>query len=262
MVETKRFFPRRILQASPWIFGAAAGLLAMIISVFAINNFKREKQFMQDGLTQEGRAVLGLVASASRDSLKRAFMRGEVESSNLLESVQQVIESMADHPNLTGLYLVDENGRILAHSDGEYIGETLQPGALALLNTLQQENLPEVSRILESGDGSSDVFVMMTPFRLVGPRMKQFRESPMMRRMMGRRGPERFSPEEAERILEEMDRLKMFMVTELDINDLTTIVRKQLIQITILSIILLLVGVGGILSLMLLQGLQSCSMQR
>jgi two-component system sensor histidine kinase HydH len=256
MVDSKHLFSGTNLRASPWIFGAAAGLLVLIISVFAINNFKREKQFMQDGLTQEGRAVLGLAASASRDSLRRAFMRGEVESSNLLESVQQVIESMGDHPNLTGLYLVDESGKVLAHSNRDSVGDTLQAEALTLLQTQQKNHLREVSRILESDNDAADVFVMMTPFHLVGPRMNQFREAPMMRRMMGRRGPDRFSPEEAERIFDEMERLKMVMVAELDINDLTVVVRKQLIQITILSVVLLLIGVGGILSLMLLQGLR------
>ena len=208
-MDSKHLFSGRILRASPWIFGAAAGLLVLIISVFAINNFKREKQFMQDGLTQEGRAVLGLAASASRDSLRRAFMRGEVESSNLLESVQQVIESIGDHPNLTGLYLVDESGKVLAHSNRDSVGDTLQAEALTLLQTQQKNHLREVSRILESDNDAADVFVMMTPFHLVGPRMNQFREAPMMRRMMGRRGPDRFSPEEAERIFDEMERLKM-----------------------------------------------------
>ena len=55
-----------IFYASPLIFFAACGLLAIIIAVFAVNNYRREKKLNELVLKQEATAILNLVAAGSR----------------------------------------------------------------------------------------------------------------------------------------------------------------------------------------------------
>ncbi len=117
MEKSDRLKSWRILYASPLIFGAACGLLALIIAVFAVSNFQREKNLMGIALEQEGTAILSLVSSASRDQLRRGMIRGEVDQKNWLQSIQQVIENGLEHPRIVSLYLVDQQGNILADGD-------------------------------------------------------------------------------------------------------------------------------------------------
>jgi two-component system sensor histidine kinase HydH len=257
MIQTKKFTAAKFFYASPWISASAAGLLALIILVFAINNFQHEKKLMLSGLNQEGRAVLGLVSSASRDSLRRAFMRGEVQPTNMLETVQLAIDAGAEHPNLDSLYLVNEGGTVLAHSKAELIGQEMSAETAGLLAKMQRTRVPDVNAILPGSSSSKNVFIIMAPFHPVGPRFAAPRDSSMQkRRMMGRYMSDRQSAAERQLIVEELERLQLFLVAELGLNDFTSVARKQLIQLVILSAILLLVGAGGILSLMMLQGLR------
>ncbi len=64
-----------IFYASPLIFLAACGLLVLIIGVFAVNNYQREKRLNELILKQEATAILSLVAAGSRSALRRGNQR-------------------------------------------------------------------------------------------------------------------------------------------------------------------------------------------
>ncbi len=81
-----------IFYASPLIFFAACGLLAIIIAVFAVNNYQREKKLNELVLKQEATAILNLVAASSRSAMRRGFMRGDLDGDNWVESISQSIE--------------------------------------------------------------------------------------------------------------------------------------------------------------------------
>ena len=88
--------PRRAMVFSPWLFGAACGLLVVIIGVFAFNNVRREQSLMKRTLSQEGKAILNVVAAGARAELRRSLMRRDSEFGNWSESIQRVIASSAD----------------------------------------------------------------------------------------------------------------------------------------------------------------------
>ena len=137
-----------IYYASPLIFLAACALLALIIGVFAVNNYQREKRLNELILKQEASAILNLVAAGSRSALRRGFMRGELSSENWIEFFAQTIENTAEHPGLLGLYLVDQSGMIRIHSDPQQSGIRIDAKTLQLINGLQQDQGRSSSAIL------------------------------------------------------------------------------------------------------------------
>ncbi|MGI9535828.1 MAG: two-component system sensor histidine kinase NtrB [Desulfocapsaceae bacterium] len=240
----------RIFYASPLIFLAACGLLAIIIAVFAVNNYQREKKLNELVLKQEATAILNLVAAGSRSAMRRGFMRGDLDADNWMEPISQSIENSSEHPGLLALYLVDDRGRIRIHSDEAQIGSRLDTQTRLLLDDQILRKQRKISAIVKHPDREDPVFLMAMSFIPTG--MKDSNQQ-FGRGRMGRMGPESPIPPEH---LERMKRIadgSLTLVAELSLETYQQSVKKQIFQIFVLSLVLLLVGGGGLLSLVLIQ---------
>lgn len=239
-----------IFYASPLIFLAACGLLAVIIAVFAVNNFQREKTLMEMALKQEATAILNLVAAGSRNAMRRGFMHGEVSADEWLETISQNIDSSSEHPGLLALYLVDRRGIVRSHSQDKGVGQRVDDATLRLLNRMKAEKQRKMSGFDTDAAGGSQVFRMAMIY--LPPAMGDF----PMQSNRGRMGKGRLEPPE---LVEQNERLRELgdnsfaLVVELGLEQYRQAVRKQVLQIIILSLVLLLVGIGGLLSLALIQ---------
>lgn len=239
------------VYASPLIFLAACGLLTVIIAVFAVNNYQREKKLVELGLKQEATAILNLVATGSRSAMRRGFMRGEFAAEEWLQSISQNIENSLEHPGLMALYLVDRNGVVKIHSNENLVGTIIAEQVGQLLGQLQKENQRRVSGFVKPADQDETFFMMAMRYFPAGMMDSAAQFS---RGRMGRMHPERppIPPEFMER-MKQLDTSALVLVAELSLDNYRQAVRKQILQIVILSVILLLVGVGGLLSLILIQ---------
>lgn len=251
MAQAKRS-PRgeSIFYASPLIFLAACGLLAVIIAVFAVNNYQREKKLNELILKQEATAILNLVAAGSRSALRRGFMRGDLNAENWLEFVSQTIENSAEHPGLLALYLVDQNGIVRTHSDNGQIGNQIDDQTRLLLERQKRDNQRKISAIVRQPGREQPVFLMATVFMPVGGMdgPNQFNRG-RMGRMRSELPP---IPDHLER-MRAIAQAPLVLIAELSLDGYQQAVKKQILQIVILSLILLLVGGGGLLSLVLIQ---------
>ncbi len=248
----------RIFLASPWLLATASLLLAFIIGVFAVNNFQREKKLMNMALIQEGRAVLNLVSSSTRVAL-RNLMRERVFSNDLwAESVQEIIENGSEHEGIISLFLVNEKGMIVAHNEVATVGKQVDESTNRFLSPpgAMQEQL-YYSRILPKISGKSQRFQIASRFTPLDGRKEMF--SAMKENARGRVGRmmrDQESSRDLEMILRMFSETTFYLVAELDMTTFQHQVRKQFIFVVILSIVLLLVGVGGLLSLVAIQGLK------
>jgi two-component system sensor histidine kinase HydH len=239
-----------IFYASPLIFLAACGLLALIIGVFAVNNYQREKRLNELILKQEATAILNLVAAGTRSALRRGLMRGELDADNWIDLFSQSIENSAEHPGLLGLYLVDQNGVIRIHSDPQLIGSRVDEPTLQLLHQQKDNRQRKISAILQQPEREEAVFLMATAFL---PAAVMDGPQPLNR---GRMGGMRREPSGVPEQFEKMRALAagpLTLVVELSLEGYQQAVQKQILQIALLSLILLLVGGGGLLSLVLIQ---------
>lgn len=251
MISNKRTGNASFVYASPLIFFAACGLLAVIIAVFAVNNYQREKKLVELGLRQEASAILNLVATGSRSAMRRGVMRGEFGTDDWIGTISQNIENSLEHPGLIALYLVDRNGVVRTHSDENQVGTGIEGQALSLLRQLKNENQRRVSGFVKPADKDEAIFMMAMryfPAGMMDP------SSPFNRGRMGRLHPEPppLPPEYRER-MRQLGDTSLALVAELSLDNYRQAVRQQILQIIILSVILLLVGVGGLLSLTLIQ---------
>ena len=250
-----------LAKFSPWLLAAACTLLALIIGVFAFSNYQREKRLMTEALLQKGLTINRFVTSSARASFRGSFRNIRMAMGRWSDHVQQAIDYSVDQPGLRFLGLVDGRGTILAGTQQSDIGTNLDAPTHQFLQGIFKSTSPNGEyRYRKISNKNGEVFQLVTAFNPLGrgrfappmfgrdpmPGNHSTRGSPRM----GMSGKEIF---EQFRALEEKD---LAILMEFDLAQYNKAVRRQLVQIIFLSLVLLLVGVGGWLSLLALQGLK------
>ncbi len=250
-----------LASVSPWVLAAACGLLAVIIAVFAVNNYRRDKVLMTDILLEKGVTLIRFVASSARSSVFTGIRSGQDASALWPGNVQRVLEHAAGHPGVRFLALVDSKGFILANSvPAARIRQVTEQtkNFLAAIDEDTEDVKTFSYRISTESKGS--VFQVAAFFTPVGKRiLDQFfargfsgvpeGEGSEMMRLHG------FNPRWKKRI-ESMNQKKYVILVELDMAQYNSRLQRQKLEIIILSIVLLLVGFGGWLSILTLEGLK------
>ena len=254
MTVASKHNSERFIIASPVLLATATLLLVFIIGVFAVNNYQREKKLMHRGLMQEGRAILNLTSSSSRAAMRSLVMRADFNRQHWLDALQEVVQDGAEHQRIRSLLLVDANGVIIAHNRTELVGTPLDRETRLFLEQDIKPPRSHNGRVVTSAD-STRLFQVAATFSPMGGRNESVNQphegwrGRMMRRMHESRAG-------GETALKSNDLLRQsyFLVAELDMTEFTSQVRQQFVFILVLSVVLLLVGVGGLLSLTAIQG--------
>ncbi|MDX9894756.1 MAG: ATP-binding protein [Desulfofustis sp.] len=249
--------PRPIYYVSPLFFALACVLLAAIIGIFAISNIQREKRLMTRALSQEGMAIGNLVSAGARTMIRRSMMRGELDEESWRQALRQFIDNGSDHTRLRALYLAKDDGTIAVHSSPTLEGTVLSEETRAFLRGVRPPDRHDPFRFA-IGSGGEEVFQVARPFfSSLNGLMPHHRD--MGRGRMGPRGERGLA--EVDRFFNTVLQQEYLLVVELDLADYRQAVRAQLTQVALLSFILLLVGSGGIVSLMMLQGLRGSQLR-
>jgi two-component system sensor histidine kinase HydH len=253
---------QRLAVVSPWVLAAACTLLALIIGVFAVNNYRREKTLMTDVLLERGATLIRIVTSGTRASFLNGAREGQTPVWQWSEYVQDILERAAEHPGVHFLALVDASGMILASSTSGEMDSHVDNETLAFLGSIEQEMYERGGfRYRIGGSGNSTAFQVAALFnpigkRPLGPQGLQTNGWNRGKGIMGRMMRHYLFPSEWIDELERVSQQKYVILVELDLAEFNKAVRQQLLQIVILSVVLLLVGVGGWLSLLTLEGLK------
>ncbi|MBU0663108.1 MAG: PAS domain-containing protein [Proteobacteria bacterium] len=254
---------QRLALVSPWVLAAACALLALIIGVFAVNNYRREKSLMTDVLLERGATLIRFVTSGARASFLDGVRRGQAPVWQWSDHVQEILERGAEHPGVHFLALMDGSGKILASSVPEAAGGRVDEETLAFIGSIDRgdHNRVDFRYRLGGGTDHSPAFQVATLFVPLGKRPIE-QQGPRVNGLNrrgeggGRMMRHLACPAEWTDELERVNQQKYIILVELDLAELNKAVRQQLLQIVILSVVLLLVGVGGWLSLLTLEGLK------
>jgi len=252
----------RIFYASPWLLAAASLLLALIIVVFAVNNFQREKELMTFAMVQEGQAVLNLVSSSSRTAVRGEMMRGDLSSIDLVDIIRQVIESSSEHQGIVSLSVVKEGGEVVVTSGQHQLKNRLDESTVDFLRSLQLQKTPALFRIITKLGTDEEVFqiaALFQPFMFKKEMPLHMRE--MSRGRMSRGGRDAGENAWQEPSMRDLLNTNYFLIAELDMSDYRQSVRRQFVQLVILSFVMLLVGVGSLLSLIMLKGFKGSQLR-
>lgn len=255
---------QRLALVSPWVLAAACALLALIIGVFAVQNYRREKILMTNVLLERGATLIRFVTSGARASFLDGVRRGLTPTWQWSDHAQDILERAAEQPGVHFLALVDHSGKILASSEPKEVNTHVDKETLAFINTINRE-FHDLGRFRYRVGGHEQVTAFQVAALFVPIGKRQFEQLPPLPRgvFLGRDGfgqmmmkRHHLLPPEWTDELERVSQQKYIILVELDLSQLNQAVKQQLLQIVILSVVLLLVGIGGWLSLLTLEGLK------
>ncbi len=254
----------RLARVSPWVLAAACGLLTLIIAVFAVNNYRRDKTLMTDILLEKGATLIRFVASSSRNSIYAGLRAGQPLDALWPENVQRVLEHASGHPGVKFLALVDDKGQIVANSNPQDRHRVVSAQTYAFSQKLEDNSLNSRTfnyRIVKKE--KSSVFQVAAMLPPVGKRLfEQFAAQSantvphMGRNMMSGTGRRHGFLPSWKADLEELSKQRFVILVELDMMQFNQRLQRQKLEIIVLSIVLLLVGLGGWLSILTLEGLK------
>lgn len=243
---------RKLASVSPWILAAACTLLTVIIGVFAVNNYSREKQLMTETLVQKGLSVVRYLDTGVVVSMRANWQNSGGGGYSWVDHVQNVIDQIHNQPDIHFVELINGDGIVLAGTNLERIGKRIDPESLHFLK--QPVGNEPAFRMHTVHGGTHQVFQVTRAYkpRLRGPMFRPNQHGRSMEMMS--RGRQDFKHMQGE--LEKMQGEQLALLVELDLDQFNSAVQRKLLEIVVLSIVLLLVGIGGWLSLLTLQGLR------
>ena len=260
----------RLVSISPWLMAATCLILVALLTIFVFSNYRRELRLRDETLELKGRGLIAAVQTGLRVSLRATAEEnaasgaaGSAPPLQFVERMRQAIDQLQKDNDVRAVYLVDGDGRVVAGggeggqpeelaADERCFLAGLQPGQMTLR---RQESGPRSGyflialryrsgwRMLFAGD--------RPPFGPFGFGRRQYIAGAMDD---GSHLPPRWAAWQEE--FRQLDERRLSLVVVLDPERFNAVVRRQMWQILALTASLLLVGLGGWLSLIAVQGLR------
>ena len=256
------FNKTRLMFVSPWLLAAAIGLLSLIIFIFAANNIKRERSMLSEGLFRKGDAIIRFVEAGMRASMMTSMMGGmmggmmglNVPSVEGIAQTQRLIEQASESPDIHYIAVIDVSGKVLVHSNPEKIGNNISRD----MNILVKAYTGGAFHIIKQPGLNQKFFEVLSPFRpfRAGGGLKrwqeQFRQQHSTKTNVSPQGDT--PPDSLHQSSLGSETHPQFILVGLDMTELENTIRRYRFQMIFMSLTLLLVGLGGWISLMAAQG--------
>ncbi|NOQ46802.1 MAG: PAS domain-containing protein, partial [Desulfobulbaceae bacterium] len=245
----------RFFFVSPWLLAAATGLLILIVVTFTLSNVQREKQLMTDAMLQKGATLMRVVGSGARSAHMADLHRGGWNTDTWDKYVQRVINHLSEDPGVRFLMVVDNQSRVVAHTDSKMIGTVLKKRPESI-ETAKVENKPGLVYHIKTVDGYGRTFLITRPFMPFRPPMPSMHLYNRSHRESRRNSPSPDMLKNRNRFYREMHSSNNFYsaVVGLDMKEYDNALQHLRFQALMLSLAMLLVGLGGWLSLAAVQG--------
>ena len=224
------------MQTSPWIILGSTAILLVVVLVLAFQNTNREKRYMSELLSAKGAALIRAAEAGARTGMMGMMWGGQ--------QIQRLLEETARLPDVLYMAVIDEQGRSLAHSDPSKIDRPFDPDRhIVHIGPGEEENWE-----LVSSDGRQRIFEVHRHFRPLSPVTKRtfgHMQMMMQRHGMGSEIPnDWFSPQK---------RQKLLIIVGMDVTPFEEAIRSDIQTTVVLSIVMLLLGFGGFVSLFWMQ---------
>ena len=248
-----RFTRPAFIFTSPWLLAAAAGLMVIIVVTLAFHNLRLERRLMTGAMLQKAATLMQVLHSGSRASYMNDLRRDSSNNDAWNVHVQRIIDHLSEDPELRFLTLVDSNGKVIAHSDPQKVGSTLVLPAMD--KNPGEDDQPRMSFIIKTDTEYGRVFEAVRRFYPVFPVLMPMRpmrnwHQEFYQHNKGReRGPMmRMFPDSGK------SGEQYLVIAGLDMTEYDKTLGRLQMQIGMLSMAMLLVGLGGWFSLSAVQG--------
>ncbi len=250
------FSRTKFIFASPWLLAAAAGLLVLIIVTFAFHNLGLEKRLMTTALVQKAATLMRVIHSGARASFVADIRKSYWDSEPWQHHAQQVIDHLAEDPELRFLSIVDSQGQVIAHSNHDIVGSYLD-FVVPAVNLGRSDKKVKLHFSVVSTGKDGRVFKAVRAFAPYFPVLPKFfnRSADSLRRNFlkhGRIQGKRYGMPFPS--INNTTDEKYFVIAGLDMSEYDRTLGRIRLQLIILSVAMLLVGIGGWFSLSAVQG--------
>lgn len=251
-----RYFPRpRIFYVSPWLLAAATALLVLIVVTFTLNNIRREQQLMTQAMLQKADTLMRIVHSGAKSAYLFDLGRGIWRFDPWHVYVQRMVNHVVEEPDVLFLAVVDETGAVVVHNNQERIG-----GRLAInppeSGQGTKERVPSTGYRIANEPGKGRQFEAVRAFFPYRPLANPHGQRNGKRFLLQQQEEEmKFRPPASQKdtFQEENDPHSYYMIVGLDMGNFDQALQQIKLQAMILSVTMLLVGIGGWLSLAAVQ---------
>lgn len=249
------------LSFSPWVLAVAGVLLLLLLGLFGFSNYQREKELLWASMEQRGLTLMRFINSSAREGLRQR-LRSDDGTSSWEESVTEAMKQATEQPGVVSVLLVEQNGKIFASAGVEPAGQRLDDATLQMVGKLsRREGQGILSRVVEPGSSGTQGYRFQMAVWQITPRPSEhFTDRAgfaMGRRMQMMRPPGDNPPLSAWQ--EEMRQLRehpLVYLIELDFQHFSGSMQRQVIQLVLVAVVIILVCIGGALSFMTLKGLR------
>jgi two-component system sensor histidine kinase HydH len=229
MTGTSKGSLRAGMKTSPWIILGSTAILLIVVVVLAFQNTNRERRHMSELLSAKGAALIRAVEAGARTGMMGMMWGGQ--------QIQRLLEETGRLPDVLYMAVIDQNGRAVAHSNPSKIDEIFAPNRkITHLGPDEHENWKLVT--LNSGQRIFEVHRHFRPLNSGRDNGHDHMQDMMKRYSM--RPNDWFSPEK---------RRQLLIIVGLDVTPFEEAIRSDIETTVILSIVMLLLGFGGFVSL-------------
>ncbi|MFH1156696.1 MAG: ATP-binding protein [Pseudomonadota bacterium] len=220
------------MRTSPWIILGSTAILVIVVMALAFRNTNREERYVVELLTEKGAALIRAVEAGARTGMIGMMWGGK--------QIQRLLEETGRLPDVLYMAVIDQNGLVLAHSDPSRIGTPFDARRRIIhLGSDEQENWEMISQ-----DDQQHVFEVHRHFRPMTPDgRKNFAQ---MQAMMQNNG---IPPETSQDWFAPQNRKNLLIIVGMDTTPLEETGRHETQTTVLLSVVMLLLGFGGFVSL-------------
>lgn len=109
---------------SPWLLVGLAVILGLVITALSVKNTQRDRGYMTQNMMDRAEALIWALEAGTR-----TWMGMHSSNSRLL---QPLVEETAKQPGIVFIAVLDERGKVLAHSDRSLVGTAVDAKASPL----------------------------------------------------------------------------------------------------------------------------------
>jgi two-component system, NtrC family, sensor histidine kinase HydH len=232
MVRRIRPRLRSGMQTSPWVIVGSTVILLTVVIVLAVQNTNREKRYMSKILREKGAALIRAVEAGARTGMMGMMWGGP--------QIQRLLEETARLPDVLYMVVIDPQGRIVAGSDPSKINTLFHPNHKVIhLGPDLEENWELVP--YGKDEQAFEVHRRFEPLKPGAARG--------FGRMHGMMHPYGGEPGQAGDWYTRLDDEQFLIVAGLNVAPFEEAIREDIRTTVVLSVVLLLSGFGGFVSL-------------
>ncbi len=245
----------RFFFVSPWLLGAATALLILMVVSFTLSTMQREKRLMTGAMLQKGATLMRVVGSGARSAYLADLRRGVWNTAPWNEYLQRIITHLSEDPSVEFLMVLDDQNKVVAHTDQTQLGLNK---ADFLLSLRASDQLGRPGLFYRTGklDEYGRIFLVARPFKHLLPAMPSLHLQNMLcpEGERGKKPPDIFNNRGTLHRQPPGRGLTYWAVIGLDMQAYDKSLSRLRFQAMMLSLTMLLVGIGGWLSLAAVQG--------